>query len=84
MGTVTGKKRLFNDSKLGLLANGVVTVAALAVVEWIGTIDFSTMPTIAATLLGPALGMVANAIVSWAAPRDSGTAASPGVTRLSD
>lgn len=69
MDAVDGSRRLFADSKLGILAGFVATEAALGVVEWLGTIDFSTLPTWLATSAGLAVGAAVNAITAWAAKR---------------
>lgn len=66
----TGAKRLFPDSRLGILVGFVTTQAALGVVEWLGTIDFSSWPTWLATSAGLAAGAGANALTAWAAKRD--------------
>jgi hypothetical protein len=64
-----GSRKLFNDSKLGIVVGLVVTQAAMGLVEWIGTIDFSTLPTWAATTGALLAGYAANAITAWAAKR---------------
>lgn len=66
-----GSRRLFNDSRWGILVGLIVTQVALGVVEWLGTIDFSTWPTWAATTGALLVGYAANAITAWAAKRDS-------------
>jgi len=83
METVSGKRHLFFDSKMGILVGFLATQAAFGVVEWIGTIDFSTLPTWLATTGALLAGYAANAITAWATKRRDGTAAS-GVTRLTD
>jgi hypothetical protein len=65
-----GSRTLFNDSLLGILAGFVATQAALGVVEWLGTIDFSTWPTWAATTGALLVGFAIDAITAWAAKRD--------------
>jgi hypothetical protein len=67
-----GSRTLFNDSKLGILVGFVVTEAAMGVVEWLGTIDFSTWPTWAATTGALIVGYLANAVTAWAAKRRVG------------
>ncbi len=62
-----GSKKLFPDSKLGILVGFVATQGALGVVEWLGTVDFSSLPTWAATSAGLAVGAAVNAITAWAA-----------------
>jgi hypothetical protein len=64
-----GSRKLFNDSKLGILAGFVATQAAMGVVEWLGTIDFSTLPTWLATTGALLAGFAVNAITAWAAKR---------------
>lgn len=64
-----GSKTLFSDSKLGILVGFVVTEIALGIVEWLGTIDFSTWPTWLATTGALLVGFIANAITAWAAKR---------------
>lgn len=71
----TGKGIVGFDAKIGLLVNGLVTAAGLAVVEFLGTLDFSTMPTFFATLAPVAVGMVANFITTKFLPRYSAGAA---------
>jgi hypothetical protein len=65
-----GSRRLFPDSRWGILAGFVATQASLGVVEWLGTLDFSTLPTWLATSAGLAVGAAVNAITAWAAKRD--------------
>jgi hypothetical protein len=69
-----GRGFLGFDSLVGNTVNGVVTVAGLAVVEWLGTIDFSTLPTFFATIAAPAAGYVAGLITSKVLPRFKRTA----------
>lgn len=64
-----GAKKLYNDSRLGFIVSSAVTVAAMGVVEWIGTIDFSTLPTFFSTLAAVAAGQIAGLITAWAAKR---------------
>jgi hypothetical protein len=77
MTTADGSKRLFNDSKLGILAGFVATQLALGLVEWIGTIDFSTLPTWLATTGALLAGFAVNALTAWAAKRDGKRAGPP-------
>jgi type IV secretory pathway TrbD component len=82
-----GKRKLFFDSKVGILAGFVATQVALGIVEWIGTIDFSTLPTWLATSAGLAAGAAVNAITAWAAKRDPGTSGAlrtPGASGVLD
>jgi hypothetical protein len=72
METTTGKKKLFRDSKLGIFAGFVAAQAALGVVEWLGTVDFSSLPTWAATSAALGVGAAVNAITAWAAKRRTG------------
>jgi hypothetical protein len=67
--TIDGSKDLARDSKAGIAVGALVTTLALAFVEWLGTIDFSTMPTIVSTMGALAAGWVANAITAWAVAR---------------
>jgi uncharacterized membrane protein len=69
MANMDGSKTLFNDSKIGLLVNSLVTFAALALVEMLGSIDFSTWPTFLATAGAVLAGLVSNAVAAWAAKR---------------
>ena len=76
METETGKKKLFRDSKFGILAGFVAAQAALGVVEMLGSVDFSTLPTWAATSAALAVGAAANALTAWAVKRRKGATAS--------
>jgi hypothetical protein len=78
MRTADGSKTLFNDSRLGILAGFIATQAALGVVEWLGTIDFSTWPTWAATTGALLVGFAVNALTAWAAKRDGKRAGPSG------
>jgi hypothetical protein len=69
-----GSRTLFYDSKLGILFGFIATEAAMGIVEWIGTIDFSTWPTWAATTGALLAGFAVNAITAWAAKRRGGPA----------
>lgn len=73
--TDTGKRKLFPDAKLGILLGFLATQAAMAVVEWAGTIDFSSWPTWAATTGALLVGYGVNALTAWAAKHR------PSVTR---
>ncbi len=64
-----GKGVLGRDGFLGNLTGAAVTVAGLALVEWLGTIDFSTLPTFFATVAAPAAGLVAGWITTKVLPR---------------
>lgn len=64
-----GAKKLYRDSKLGFVVSSAVTLAALGVVEWLGTIDFSTLPTFFSTVAALAVGQVSGLITAWAAKR---------------
>lgn len=72
METATGKRRLFPDSRLGILAGFLSAQAALGVVEWLGTVDFSTWPTWAATTGALLVSHGVNALTAWAAKRRTG------------
>lgn len=61
-----GSKNLAKESKVGAAVSSLVTVLALGVVEWLGTIDFSTLPTFFATVAALAAGQVAGLISAWA------------------
>jgi hypothetical protein len=76
--TADGSKTLFNDSRLGILAGFVATQIAMGIVEWIGTIDFSTWPTWLATTGALLAGFAVNAITAWAAKRGGNR---PGTAR---
>jgi len=67
-----GAKKLYRDSKLGFAVSTVVTTAALSVVEWLGTIDFSTLPTFASTAAAVLVGQLSGVITAWAAKRGTG------------
>jgi hypothetical protein len=79
--TIDGAKKLFNDSKLGILAGFIAAELAMGVVEYLGTVDFSTWPTWLSTTAALAVGFITNAIVAWAAPRRR--KATPGVGTVS-
>lgn len=64
-----GSKKLFRDSKIGLGVGFIVTEASMGVVEWLGSIDFSTWPTWAATTGALLVGYAANAVTAWASAR---------------
>lgn len=64
-----GAGELTRDSKFGNIVNGVVTVAALGVVELLGSVDFSTLPTFVATVAAPIAGLIAGLITSKVLPR---------------
>lgn len=67
METDTGKRKLFPDARLGILVGFLATQAAMGIVEWLGTIDFSTWPTWAATTGALLVGYAVNALTAWAA-----------------
>ncbi len=77
MGLVNGARKLYRDSRLGFAADAAVTLLALGVVEWIGTLDFSTLPTFFATIAALVAGKVAGLITAWAAKRGPVDAAGP-------
>jgi hypothetical protein len=77
----TGKGTVGFDAKVGLLVNAVITVVGLALVEWLGSLDFSTLPTFVATLAPVAIGLVANFITTKVLPRYSGGGA-PAARRI--
>lgn len=64
-----GAGELTRDSLLGNTVNGVVTVAGLGIVEALGSIDFSTLPTFLATMAAPLAGYAAGLITSKFLPR---------------
>lgn len=64
-----GSRRLFNDSKLGILVGLAVSTLSMMLVEWLGTLDFSTLPTWLSTFAAMAAGYVAAAITAWRAKR---------------
>ncbi len=64
-----GSQKLFNDSRLGLLANFAVVTLGSMLVEWLGTLDFSTWPTRFSAIAIFLAGALANAITAWLAPR---------------
>lgn len=64
-----GAGELTRDSLLGNTVNGIVTVVGLAIVEALGSIDFSTLPTFLATVAAPAAGYAAGLITSKFLPR---------------
>lgn len=82
MSLADGSKKLFRDSKIGIGVGFVVTEAAMGVVEWLGSIDFSTLPTWAATTGALLTGYAANAVASWAAARRKSGAVEAGSTDL--
>lgn len=69
MATATGARRLFPDTRLGLLVGFVVTQAAMGLVEWLGTIDFSTLPTWLSTTGALLTGYATAALTAWASKR---------------
>lgn len=64
-----GKGTIGFDGKVGHIVNAGVTAVTLAVVEAIGSIDLSTLPTAAATLAAPALGLVVGWLTTKFLPR---------------
>lgn len=70
-----GKGVVGFDAKVGLFVNGLVTAAGLALVEFLGTLDFSTLPAFVATLAPVVVGMAANWITTRFLPRYSAGAA---------
>jgi len=56
-----GSGVITRDAKVGQLTNGVVTAVGLAVVSWLGDLDFSSFPKAIATLAPPAVGLA----VGW-------------------
>lgn len=64
-----GKNSVTRDAKLGHLTNGVVTAVGLAVVSWLGDLDFSTFPTAIATLAPVAVGLASGWITNYLARR---------------
>lgn len=64
-----GKGIIGFDGKVGQIVNAGVTAVTLAVVEAIGSVDLSTLPTAAATLLAPALGLVVGWLTTKFLPR---------------
>lgn len=57
-----GAKRLYRDSGLGLTMQAIVAVASTAVLEWL-----STLPALASTAVGVAVGTLAGTITAWRA-----------------
>jgi hypothetical protein len=68
-GAKAGAGELANDSKIGNSVNALVTVVGLAVVSWLGDLDFSTFPKAIATLAPPAIGLISGLITSKFLPR---------------
>lgn len=64
-----GAGELPRDGKIGNIVNGVVTVVGLGVVEWLGSIDFSTLPTFVATVAAPVAGLIAGLVTTKILPR---------------
>lgn len=60
---------IFRDSRLGQLTAALVTAGGLAVVEWLGDLDFSTFPKAIATLGPVAAGLAAGWITARQARR---------------
>lgn len=77
MSITDGAQKLYRDSKLGFVVSTAVTTIALGVVEWLGSIDFSTLPTFAATWGAVLAGQLAGVITAWASKRGT-----PEVTTL--
>jgi hypothetical protein len=75
MSITDGAKRLYDDSKLGFLVSTAVTTVALGLVEWLGSIDFSNLPTFAATWGAVLVGQLSGVITAWAAKRGKPTTA---------
>jgi hypothetical protein len=65
----TGVGTITRDAKIGQLTNAVVTAAGLAVVEWLGSLDFSSAPRVIATLAPPVVGLAVGWITTRALPR---------------
>lgn len=76
-----GARKLFPDARLGILLGFVASEASLGVVEWLGTIDFSTLPTWLATSAGLAVGALVNTITAWRAKHTPAGAATGGNLR---
>lgn len=66
-----GTGSVTRDAKFGHLVNALVTVAGLALVEYLGSLDFSTLPAFVATLAPVAVGQVAGWITNYFLPRYS-------------
>lgn len=64
-----GAGSVTRDAKFGHLINGVVTVVGLAAVEYLGSLDFSTLPAFLATLAPVAAGQLAGWITNYFLPR---------------
>lgn len=64
-----GRGVLAHDAKVGNLVNAVVTAAGLAVVSWLGELDFSSAPRAIATLAPPVVGLASGWITSKFLPR---------------
>lgn len=69
----TGKKKLFFDSKIGNIVNGALAAAALYVADAAKGFDVTPLPDAIEPLALAAIGVVGGLLVSWAAPRRSGT-----------
>ena len=65
----TGAGVITRDAKIGQLVNAVVTAAGLAVVGWLGNLDFSTAPNVIATLAPPAVGLITGWLTTKFLPR---------------
>ncbi len=64
-----GKGVVGFDAKVGLFLNTVVTAVGLAVVDALGRLDFSSAPTLIATLAPPAVGLAVGWITTKFLPR---------------
>jgi len=65
----TGAGSITRDAKVGHVVGAVVTAAGLAVVDYLGRLDFSEMPTFIATLAPVAVGLASGWITTYFLPR---------------
>lgn len=68
----TGKGKLFFDSKVGNVLNGLVAVVLLYVADAIGSFDFTPLPDVIEPLVVAGAATVVGLLVSKAAPRRTG------------
>lgn len=67
--TSDGKGTITKDAKAGQLVTAVTTAVGLAVVEWLGSLDFSDAPSVIATLAPPVVGLAVGWITTKFLPR---------------
>ncbi len=65
----TGAQSITRDAKIGHVVGAVVTATGLAVVDYLGRLDFSTAPTFIATLAPVAVGLASGWITTYFIPR---------------